>query len=106
MKTRITFAWSPRVAPQDSYTETLSYSDLRGMVACVKDPAFMHGRARQSGSYYPTVLVYRRDATSPSGRLLSGSGPAFIMDRLIRKYHSTSPLSPTELRCAPSLGQW
>lgn len=90
----------------DTWHELIPYARLRAMVASVKSPLFMHGRARSSLCGYPSVLVYHRDRTSPSGRILGGAGPSVIIDRLIRDYHKTSALSPTEHLCAPSRAVW
>lgn len=104
MKTSIIFKYTN--AYGDSYTETVDLKTFRDMVRAVRSPHFQLARARTSLSGYPTVLIYRRDANSPSGKRLDGAGPAVIVDRLLRKYRNTSALSPTELLTAPSKNVW
>ena len=82
----------------ETWTELIPFARIRSMVTAAKDPAFNRARSRPSICGYETVLIYRRDASSPSGVYLSGAGPAVIIDRLLRRYQRTSALSPTEGR--------
>lgn len=63
------------------------------LVAAVRHPAYSHSRTRHSA---PHTYIYHRDPKSPSGVMCAGSGPAEIVDPLIRKFQNNSPLSPTE----------
>ena len=80
----------------EQYAAVLSYKHAREMVAAAKHPEFMHARFRLLCGV-ERVLVYVRDRSSPTGRILAGGGPAALMDRLIRKYQKTSALSPSEM---------
>lgn len=84
-------------------TETVTLTDLKKIVRAIKSPHFQH--ARQRNWCGGVVTIYHRDPSSPSGVRGVAGGRPDLVDPLIRKYRDTSPLSPTEGLCAPSMGQ-
>lgn len=59
---------------------------------------FSHSRVR-SWCGTNIVYIYHYDGTSPTGvHLACGADDTPETDALLRKYHRTSPLSPTERR--------
>jgi hypothetical protein len=104
MKTSVSYTFTNGYG--ETYTEVISLAKVRDMKRAVVNPKFQLARSRPSVCNYPVTMIYRHDATSPSGKLLDGSGPSIIIDRFLRKYRNTSPLSTTELLTAPSLNSY
>ncbi len=74
--------------------EPMTYSQVKTIVLALRSEKFSH--ARFDPRFGGLTHIYHRNPQSPTGVYHSATGPSMFVDKMIRRYRNTSPLSPTE----------